>query len=76
MFDRTKTLAAAYVAIAGLATLLNSPVASAQERITLETIGAVRMARAEEVRSANPEFRPADTAPVREPAGRRTTQAR
>ena len=45
--------------------LLTTPEVTAQERITLEMIGAVRMARLEDVRGANPELRPAHPAPAR-----------
>lgn len=70
----TNTFAAALAA--GLLVLLTPPDATAQERITLETIGAVRMARFEEVRGANPELRPASTAPARDLAAERTAKAR
>ena len=58
MPHHTKTSVAATLPFAGLMAFLTMPEATAQERITLETIGAVRMARFEEVRGANPEFRP------------------
>ncbi|WP_267426458.1 hypothetical protein [Methylobacterium sp. GC_Met_2] len=60
----------------GLMALLTGPQATAQERITLETIGAVRMARFDEVRRAGPEFRPAQAAQPRDPAAGRTAKAR
>jgi hypothetical protein len=69
-----KTLAAALPA--GLMAFLTTPEATAQERITLETIGAVRMARFEEVRGANPDLRPAQSASARDPAAGRTAKAR
>jgi hypothetical protein len=50
-----------YILIAELgAALLGSSIASAQDRITLETIGAVRMVRADEIRRADAEPRPAE----------------
>jgi hypothetical protein len=61
---------------AGLITLLSAPDAAAQERITLEAIGAVRMVRFEEVRPAGPGLRPAQAAPARDPAAGRTAKAR
>ncbi|MCJ2135807.1 hypothetical protein MKK69_17395 [Methylobacterium sp. J-026] len=76
MSHRTKTFAAASLAAAGLMALLGTPGASAQERITLETIGAVRMARVEEVRGADPERQPANAASARDQAAGRTTRAR
>lgn len=72
----TETSVAATLAAAALVALLSSPEATAQERITLETIGAVRMARFDEVRGANPERRPAQAAPARDPAAERTAKAR
>ncbi|WP_419951296.1 hypothetical protein [Methylobacterium sp.] len=76
MPHHTKTSVAATLPFAGLMAFLTMPEATAQERITLETIGAVRMARFEEVRGANPEFRPSQAAPVRDPATGRTAKAR
>ena len=61
---------------AGLMALLTASDATAQERITLESIGAVRMARFGEVRAASPELRPAQAAPARDPAAGRTAKAR
>ena len=71
----TTTIAAALTA-AGLMAMITPRAATAQERITLETIGAVRMARFEEVRGANPELRPAQAAPARDPAAGRAAKAR
>ncbi|TXM96054.1 hypothetical protein FV222_19220 [Methylobacterium sp. WL103] len=71
----TKTIVAATLA-AGLMALLTPRAATAQERITLETIGAVRMVRFEEVRGANPELRPAPTATAPDPAAERPVKAR
>ena len=77
MPHHTKTLAAALLAAAGLTALPGATTdATAQERITLETIGAVRMARFDEVRRANPEFRPAQAAQPRDAAAGRTAKAR
>ena len=70
----TSTLAAALAA--GLMAFLTTPEAMAQERITLEMIGAVRMVRFDEVRGANPNLRPAQSAPARDPAVGRTAKAR
>lgn len=75
MHHITKRIAAAAFA-AGPMALLIPPEATAQERITLETIGAVRMARFEEVRGANPELRPAQAAPARDPAAKRPATTR
>lgn len=51
--------------------LLGTSAASAQDRITLETIGAVRMVMADEIRPANAEPRPGEAPTAREtPAGR------
>ncbi|MCJ2108186.1 hypothetical protein MKK70_23025 [Methylobacterium sp. E-041] len=77
MPHHTKTLAAALLAAAGLTALPGATTdATAQERITLETIGAVRMARFEEVRGTNAELRPAQAAPARDPAAERAAKAR
>ncbi|KAB1069482.1 hypothetical protein [Methylobacterium planeticum] len=76
MPHHTKTSVVATLTVAGLMALVTTPEATAQERITLETIGAVRMARFEEVRGANRELRPAQAAPARVPAAGRTTKAR
>ncbi len=73
---RPKPSAVPSLMSAGLAALLGIPDASAQERITLETIGAVRMARTGEVRGARPEPRPADTAPARAQLAERTSHPR
>ena len=73
----TQTSAIPSLIIAGLGTAwLGIPAATAQERITLETIGAVRMARADEIRRANPELRPARTAPAHEQLAERASKAR
>ncbi|MCJ2094528.1 hypothetical protein MKK67_18815 [Methylobacterium sp. J-072] len=73
---RTTTFALPSLGIAGLgAALLGPPAASAQERITLESIGAVRMARAEEIRRANPEIRSVATRPAREQIAERPSKA-
>jgi hypothetical protein len=50
--------------------------AAAQERITLETIGAVRMAKADAIRRASPELRRMETAAAREQRAERPFQAR
>ena len=76
MPHHTKTSVTATLPVAGLMALLTMPEATAQERITLEMIGAVRMTRFEEVRGANPELRPAQAAPARNPATGRTAKAR
>lgn len=76
MPHRTTTLVASTFATAGLMAVLTLRDAAAQERITLETIGAVRMAQFEEVRVANPELHPAQAAPAREPAAERTATSR
>ena len=75
MPHHTKTSVAATLPAAGLIALMTMPEATAQERITLETIGAVRMVRFEEVRCANPQFRPPQAAPTRDPAAGRTAKA-
>lgn len=67
---------AATLTVAGVMTLLAASQATAQERITLEMIGAVRMARFEEIRSANPQPRPAQATPTRDQAAERTAKAR
>ena len=56
--------------------LLGIPAASAQERITLESIGAVRMARLDAVRRADPEVQPATTRPARAQSAERPAKAR
>ncbi|NEU12814.1 hypothetical protein G3T14_11795 [Methylobacterium sp. BTF04] len=71
-----KTSVAATLSVAGLMALLTPAKATAQERITLETIGAVRMARVDEVRGANPGFHPARTSLARDPAAGRTANPR
>ena len=76
MPHHAKTLVAPTLTVAGLMVLLTGPRATAQERITLETIGAVRMARFDEVRRTSPELRPAQAAQPRDPASGRTTRAR
>ena len=75
MSHPNKTIAAA-LAATGLMALLAPRPATAQEPITLETIGAVRMARFAEVRGANPELRPAQAAPARDPAAEPAAKAR
>lgn len=76
MSHRTETFATNSLAAAGLRALLGTQDASAEERITLETIGAVSMAKVEEVRGANPGFRPANAAPARDGTAGRATKAR
>ncbi|KQP09171.1 hypothetical protein [Methylobacterium sp. Leaf93] len=75
MHHHTKTSVAAPFTVAGLMALLTTPEATAQERIPLETIGAVRMARFEEVRGANPELRLMQAAPACEPTVGHTAKA-
>jgi len=60
----TQASPAATLAAAGSMTLLMLQEATAQERTTLGTIGAGRMARFEQVSRANPELRPAPVAPA------------
>jgi hypothetical protein len=73
----TKTFVIPSFVIAGLeAAVLGIPAAAAQERITLEAIGAVRMTRVDEVRRANPPVRPMETAPERDQAAERPSKAR
>ncbi|MCJ2073256.1 hypothetical protein MKK75_31480 [Methylobacterium sp. J-030] len=76
MSQHTQTPVAAALTVAGLMTVLTASEATAQERITLETIGAVRMARFEEVRGATPQPRPAQATPTRDQAAGRTAKAR
>ena len=76
MPHHAKTSVVTTLIAAGLMALLTGPQATAQERITLETIGAVRMARFDEVRRASPEFRPAQAPQPRDAAAGRTTKAR
>ena len=76
MPHQAKTSVAATLTAAGLMALFTGPQATAQERITLETIGAVRMARFDEVRRAGPELRPVQAAQPRDPAAGRTAKAR
>jgi hypothetical protein len=76
MPHHAKTAAAATLIVSGLMAFFTGLQATAQERITLETIGAVRMARFDAVRRASPEFRPAQAAQPRDPAAGRTAKAR
>ncbi|MGU3540762.1 hypothetical protein [Methylobacterium sp. A54F] len=76
MPHHTTTSLAATLVAAGLMAILTAPDATAQERITLETIGAVRMARFEEVRPTTVELRPPQAVPARDPAADRTATAR
>ncbi len=66
----TKTAAVPALVTAWLmsAALLGTSAATAQERITLETIGAVRMAgsRLDDGRRVNPQVRPAETGSAQE----------
>lgn len=66
----TKISALPALVTAGLisAALLGSSAATAQERITLETIGAVRMAssRLDDGRRVSPQLRPVEAAPAQE----------
>jgi hypothetical protein len=72
-----KTFAIPSLVIAGLeSAVLGMPAASAQERITLETIGAVRMARAGEVRRASLPVRSMETAPAHDQVAERPSKAR
>jgi hypothetical protein len=75
MPHHANTYFAAPLAAAGLMMLLTAPQATAQERIMLETIGAVRMARFDEVRRTNPESRPAQAAQPLDPDAGRTAKA-
>lgn len=62
--------------MAGLsAALLGSSTASAEERITLEVIGAVRMARADEARPVSTEPRSADGMVLRAAPTKRLSRA-
>lgn len=67
---------AASLAASLLALLLPTPAATAQERITLEVIGAVRMARLDPVRGVSPATRPTQATPARDPAAERAAKAR
>lgn len=77
MSYRTTTAAlSASLAASLLALLLPTPAATAQERITLEVIGAVRMARFDPVRGVSPATRPTQATPARDPAAERAAKAR